>query len=308
MTMKMSIPTLDRIVAFVTGRANEIKAAIVSQPAQKVEARNTAPTLNIMCETTSNGIVGTTYLPVIRVEAQDDGSFTAVTDYWPEEQKVPEGYALISIDTLRAWGKYDEVQEACHYPIDNTPKPALKTDAQKVPEGWKLVPVEPTPEMVLAGAKEVDWYDHNASDCYRAMLAAAPKPALKAERRNGEDDLVPLDLAVENARLKTMIVMRSDLDAPPTFTQGYQEHEFLDPVTAEHCRWFVRRIVTLMDALRTARVALKEMMYSNSTDIAKAEYDKALATIEEALKCESSTPNTGAVLDTSEYTKHEVEW
>ena len=41
-------------------------------------------------------------------------------------------------------------------------------------EKFKLVPVEPTPEMLKAGAKEVDWYDHNASDCYRAMLAAAP--------------------------------------------------------------------------------------------------------------------------------------
>ncbi len=30
---------------------------------------------------------------------------------------VPEGYALIGIDVLKAWGKYDEVSAACCYPL-----------------------------------------------------------------------------------------------------------------------------------------------------------------------------------------------
>ena len=29
---------------------------------------------------------------------------------------VPEGYALVSIDALKAWGKYAEVKNACSYP------------------------------------------------------------------------------------------------------------------------------------------------------------------------------------------------
>lgn len=41
------------------------------------------PKLNIKCETTEGTITGTTYLNVVRVEAQDDNSFTAVTDFWP---------------------------------------------------------------------------------------------------------------------------------------------------------------------------------------------------------------------------------
>ncbi|GAA0531237.1 hypothetical protein [Pigmentiphaga daeguensis] len=45
---------------------------------------------------------------------------------------------------------------------------------------WKLVPVEPTPEMLEAGAKQVDWYAHNALECYHAMLAAAPTPPAQA--------------------------------------------------------------------------------------------------------------------------------
>ena len=60
------------------------------------------------------------------------------------------------------------------------------------PEGWQLVPVEPTPEMILAGvaaqAEKLKRYalggslhpiDHGMPDAYRAMLAAATKPEAK---------------------------------------------------------------------------------------------------------------------------------
>ena len=56
-------------------------------------------------------------------------------------------------------------------------------------EVWELVPVEPTPEMILAGiaaqAEKLKRYalggslhpiDHGMPDAYRAMLAAAPSP------------------------------------------------------------------------------------------------------------------------------------
>lgn len=38
----------------------------------------------------------------------------------PQAADPPEGYALISIKALEAWGKLDEVRELCRYPI--TPK------------------------------------------------------------------------------------------------------------------------------------------------------------------------------------------
>ena len=49
------------------------------------------PKINIRCETRSQSgletplreLVGTTSLNVVRVEQEDDGSFTAVTDHWP---------------------------------------------------------------------------------------------------------------------------------------------------------------------------------------------------------------------------------
>lgn len=61
------------------------------------------------------------------------------------------------------------------------PQPQAETQpAPAVPAGYKLVPVEPTPEMLQAGASIMDfdrsgWYDADVSRAeYRAMLAAAP--------------------------------------------------------------------------------------------------------------------------------------
>jgi hypothetical protein len=62
---------------------------------------------------------------------------------------------------------------------------ALAGQAPKVPEGFALVPIEPTPEMVSAGADAARAYmQHTGGNSpevmYRAMLAAAPK-TLSAE-------------------------------------------------------------------------------------------------------------------------------
>ena len=55
-------------------------------------------------------------------------------------------------------------------------------------EGWKLVPVEPTPEMLDKGGMEhamnfqrVQTSDDAAGHVYRAMLAASPTPDVKGE-------------------------------------------------------------------------------------------------------------------------------
>ena len=52
--------------------------------------------------------------------------------------------------------------------------------ARKVPDGWQLVPIEPTVEM-MKEADGVGFHVHTGTwtidpcDCYAAMLAAAPK-------------------------------------------------------------------------------------------------------------------------------------
>lgn len=54
-------------------------------------------------------------------------------------------------------------------------------DRHAVPAGYKLVPVEPTPDMLRCGSDDlllrgVTGTLTAASECYRAMLAAAPTP------------------------------------------------------------------------------------------------------------------------------------
>lgn len=46
---------------------------------------------------------------------------------------------------------------------------------RKAREGWKLVPVEPTDEMINAGDHFMDGLSR-LGDAYEAMLAAAPTP------------------------------------------------------------------------------------------------------------------------------------
>ena len=61
---------------------------------------------------------------------------------------------------------------------DPITSPPLQADACKVPLGLKLVPVNPTKEMIFSGIPERTSYGYQyAEACYRAMLNAAPQPA-----------------------------------------------------------------------------------------------------------------------------------
>ena len=56
-----------------------------------------------------------------------------------------------------------------------------------VPEGWKLVPIEPTMEMLMADFEMYTVssgirYAPNKRNLYRAMLASAPSPAQTKEQ------------------------------------------------------------------------------------------------------------------------------
>lgn len=55
--------------------------------------------------------------------------------------------------------------------------PLYRETAPRVPEGWKLVPVEPTNAMVYAQDKLLmRGVTRGSDEIYRAMLAAAPEP------------------------------------------------------------------------------------------------------------------------------------
>ncbi|UXC38239.1 hypothetical protein [Cupriavidus gilardii] len=83
------------------------------------------------------------------------------------------------------------------------------TDGQRagVPEGWKLVPVEPTIAMVEAGenARKSEARPWAAHAMYAAMLAAAPTPPAgdagqEPDRRDAERYAYVLDCEVVAAR------------------------------------------------------------------------------------------------------------
>ena len=68
----------------------------------------------------------------------------------------------IQKEIKRTEGLKDSAQ---HYSLPE--KPAAKQQYLRVPEGWQLVPVEPTSAMLIAAG--------TATPRYQAMLAAAPK-------------------------------------------------------------------------------------------------------------------------------------
>lgn len=59
-------------------KADDVLDALASPAAEYT------PLINIKLETRTGDAIGSTSLPVIRVEHEDDGSFTAVSDYWPQ--------------------------------------------------------------------------------------------------------------------------------------------------------------------------------------------------------------------------------
>lgn len=83
------------------------------------------PRINIRCETREDGgWVGTTILNVVRVEPEDDGSFTAVTDHWPQQPppvEVAEELAAVraalfmfthAIEQVGTWYGNPDLEEA----------------------------------------------------------------------------------------------------------------------------------------------------------------------------------------------------
>ena len=63
-----------------------------------------------------------------------------------------------------------------HKMADNAAKAFREGIASAIPEGWQLVPVEPTPEMVESAMPTSNLASRfQISESYRAMLAASPK-------------------------------------------------------------------------------------------------------------------------------------
>lgn len=150
------------------GEARAILSAILSRATS-----SDVPAINIKCETHAAGITGTTTLPVIRVEREDDGSLTAITNHWPSAPRaVTEEMALAVRKEWESWARSGHT-------LNRAWIEALKSFATslpvEIPPGYVLVPVEPTEDMYdevesLTRCEELD-----LRAIYKAMLAAAPR-------------------------------------------------------------------------------------------------------------------------------------
>ena len=97
----------------------------------------------------------------------------------------PIGTHLMNADEARAMFTY------CLGAAPSTAAPAAERVA--IPEGWKLVPVEPTDDMIVAFAET--WFskvrpidDCGMEDCYAALIAAAPAAPIAAAQVQEEPD------------------------------------------------------------------------------------------------------------------------
>lgn len=98
---------------------------------------------------------------------------------------------MVAIDD---YAEYLEVANPDDKSCDGTPAfpvYAAPPAPASVPEGWQLVPVEPTQEMVVAGGGAIDMNGGEGGDdemqsdaihAYSAMLAAAPTPSTQTAR------------------------------------------------------------------------------------------------------------------------------
>lgn len=75
-------------VAKNAGIAPQLAFAPILWALQDAHGRAEPPAIHIECETVAEGVKGTTGLNAVRVEANDDGSWTVVTDHWPSRRSV----------------------------------------------------------------------------------------------------------------------------------------------------------------------------------------------------------------------------
>jgi hypothetical protein len=103
---------------------------------------------------------------------------TLLTD--DERPKLPE--PRVPMDNHQStWDKYSSAQMEAYADAREAAvlaKLAQQADRQRVPEGWKLVPVEPTWEMLEAALDCAAKPSHR--EAYAAMLAAAPEAPAQA--------------------------------------------------------------------------------------------------------------------------------
>ena len=94
-----------------------------------------------------------------------------------EAQRLAEKLKSYSLRSGYAWH--------CHKAADELRRIESEVQALRgaVPAGWRLAPLNPTPEMKKVGGIACGFGQDIAHHTYAAMIAAAPKPAAQGEKQ-----------------------------------------------------------------------------------------------------------------------------
>ena len=116
------------------------------------------------------------------LSAPSHGELSVLREYRTAIRNFNDSHG-VETDTLdeaveierKAEARLEAAEKACHdFYAGRKQEPSHgELVRHMVPAGWKLVPVEPTPEMLAAGDKYI-----GTPATYKAMLSACPSPPL----------------------------------------------------------------------------------------------------------------------------------
>ena len=86
--------------------------------------------------------------------------------------------AMVDFLCADSFWTVNEMSDSCKQRLIALAKLMEDKPTPSVPTGWKLVPIEPTEEMTVAGRRAVTVYYAISKDVWGAMLAAAPEVKL----------------------------------------------------------------------------------------------------------------------------------
>ena len=118
-------------------------------------------------------------------------------------EKVYAAGGLKSIDSMNAWA--EALRVALEQPDVRIPT--------SVPDGWKLVPVEPARDMLTTWIKAPVVSNTTAPGLYRAMLAAAPKPPVVEQPKVEQEPVAWAEEIIEYLHAHYDTEMIKELDS-----------------------------------------------------------------------------------------------
>jgi len=212
------------------------------------------------------------------------------------QEAEPAGYRISDPEEPEIGSWFSETPARAKYGLVSEPlyahPPRPQADAgaaPAAPEGWRLVPVEPTKAMLRAGSIDLGLGNTTgtltrAGECYRAVLAAAPQapaaPTAAAAEQVSADEEAVLDKMVAKAwdrfeaemeRLQAPAAGAAPTDAEiEAFREAFDWEGYTDPRVAQ--RAFGRAVLARWGAAAPAQEAAP-LTYAELQEVKRAADD-----------------------------------